>query len=75
MLLPDSIHPQHSIYYTGAIILQIIQEKRTIPIVDLFIITKQKYKMSFKLFLLSLDWLYLIQAAAINEKGELYLCS
>ncbi len=75
MLLPDSIHPRHSIYYTGAMVLQVIQQKGMISIADLFVQMKQEHDMSFKLLLLSLDWLYLIHAASINEKGEVYLCS
>lgn len=75
MLLPDSIHPRHSIYYTGAMILQVIQQNEMITIADLFVQMKQEHDMSFKLLLLSLDWLYLIHAASINEKGEVRLCS
>lgn len=75
MLLPDSIHPKHSIYYTGALVLQIIQQKEKIMFADLFVQVKQEHDMSFKLLLLSLDWLYLIHAASINEKGEVCLCS
>ena len=75
MLLPDSIHPKHSIYYTGAVVLQIIQQNGTTKIAELFVKVKQGHDMSFKLLLLSLDWLYLIHAASINEKGEVSLCS
>ena len=65
MLLPDSIHPQYSVYYIGALLLQILQQKGTMSVADL----------SFKLYLLSLDWLYLINAAQINNKGDIVLCS
>lgn len=75
MLLPDSIHPKYSVYYTGAMVLQVIQQKGMISIADLFVQMKQEHNMSFKLLLLSLDWLYLIHAASINEKGEICLCS
>ncbi len=75
MLLPDSIHPKHSIYYTGAMVLQVIQQKGTITIADLLVQMKQEHNMSFKLMLLTLDWLYLIHAALINDKGEVHLCS
>lgn len=75
MLLPDSIHPQNSIYYTGAVLLDTLQQNGAMSITDLFVIITQKSKMSFKLFLLSLDWLYLIKAATVNEKGEVVLCS
>ncbi|MBR1786799.1 MAG: hypothetical protein IJ756_06545 [Paludibacteraceae bacterium] len=75
MLLPDSIHPQNSVYYTGAVLLDTLQQSGAMSITDLFVIIKQKNNMSFKPFLLSLDWLYLIKAAIVNEKGEVVLCS
>lgn len=75
MLLPDSTHPRHSIYYTGAMVLQVIQQKGMITIADLYVQMKQNHDMSFKLLLLSLDWLYLIHVASINEKGEIRQCS
>lgn len=75
MLLPDSIHPKHSIYYTGTVVLQVIQQRGKTKITDLFVEVKRTHDMSYKLLLLTLDWLYLIHAAVINEKGEVSLCS
>lgn len=75
MLLPDSIHPQNCVYYTGAVLLNILQQSGAMSVTDLFVIIKQKSNMSFKLFILSLDWLYLIKAATVNEKGKVVLCS
>ena len=75
MLLPDSIHPRHSVYYTGAIVLQTIQRCGTISFADLFVEMKRDYDMSFRLLTITLDWLYLINAAVINDKGEISLCS
>lgn len=75
MLLPDSIHPQNSIYYNGAIVLKILQATRIISLGDLYIKVKAEYNMSFPILLLSLDWLFLINVAIINKKGEVELCS
>ena len=75
MLLPDSIHPKHSVYYTGAIVLQTLQRCGTMSFVDLFVEIKKSNDMSFRLLILTLDWLYLINAAFINEKGDISLCS
>lgn len=74
MLLPDSIHPQNSIYYTGAKILKMLQSIGTTILGDLYINMKSEYNMSFSVFLLSLDWLFLIKAAQINQAGEVELC-
>jgi len=75
MLLPDSIHPKHSVYYTGAIVLQTIQRYGTMSIADLYVEIKKTNDMSFSLLMITLDWLYLINAAVINDKGEVLLCS
>ena len=75
MLLPDNIHPEHSIYYNGAIVLQSLQKQSKQGILDLFQNVRQKRKMNFSLFILCLDWLFLINAAILNQEGEIELCS
>lgn len=75
MLLPDNIHPELSIYYNGAIVLEELQNSSVIQIMDLYQKMKNKKEMSFSTFVLSLDWLYLIEVAKLNEKGEVELCS
>lgn len=75
MLLPDSIHPQNSIYYTGAIVLRILQKGGSITIGELYVKVKEEHNMTFPILMLSLDWLYLINVAIVNKKGEVELCS
>lgn len=75
MLLPDTIHPKYSVYYLGALLLKRLQQNGGMSVVDLFVATKKESDISFKLYLLSLDWLYLINAAQINNKGDIVLCS
>jgi len=75
MLLPDNIYPEHSIYYNGSIVLQELKLKTKQPIFDLYQKVKKINDMSFSTFILSLDWLYLIDLARINEKGWVELCS
>lgn len=75
MLLPDSVHPKYSVYYTGALLLQKLQQNGVMSVIDLFVATKKESDISFRLFLLSLDWLYLINAAQVNSKGDIALCS
>jgi hypothetical protein len=75
MLLPDAIHPKDSIYYTGAIVLKILQSTDGTKIGDLYVELKKEHNLTFPVLLLTLDWLYLINAATINQKGEIVLCS
>lgn len=74
MLLPDNIHPENSIYYNGALILQVLLKKKSIDLLELYSEVKKLKPMSFSIFLLSLDWLYLINTAII-KKGNVELCS
>jgi hypothetical protein len=74
MLLPDNIHPELSIYYNGALVLKELQKNNGQSIVQLFAILKNKTDMSFSVFILCLDWLYLIDAAKVNERGNVELC-
>lgn len=75
MLLPDNMHPELSIYYNGAVVLEELQISSVLQIMDLYQKVKNKNDMSFSTFVLSLDWLYLIEAAKLNNHGEVELCS
>lgn len=75
MLLPDNMQPELSIYYNGALVLKELKNKDKQSIIDLYQKMKEANHMSFSTFILSLDWLFLINTARINEKGELALCS
>lgn len=74
MLLPDNIHPEISIYYNGSIILKELKLKTKQQIFELYQKVKNRNNMSFSIFILSLDWLYLIDIAKINKEGWIELC-
>lgn len=75
MLLPDNIHPENSIYFNGAIVLSELQSKPKQELIDLYANVKKKKNITFQLFTLCIDWLYLLNAAKLNERGEIELCS
>ena len=74
MLLPDNIHPELSIYYNGYVILTELEKKTEQRLLELYYNVKKSNNMSFSVFVLSLDWLYLIQLAQISEKGVVRKC-
>ena len=74
MLLPDNIHPELSIYYNGYVILTELEKKTEQMILELYYNVKKSNNMSFSVFVLSLDWLYLIQLAQISEEGVVRKC-
>ena len=74
MLLPDNIHPELSIYYNGYVILTELEKKTEQMLLELYYNVKKSNNMSFSVFVLSLDGLYLIQLAQISEKGVVRKC-
>lgn len=75
MLLPDNMHPDLSIYYNGSVILMELEKVSEQKLLELYYNVKKLNKMSFSVFILSLDWLYLIQMVQMNEKGVIKKCS
>lgn len=74
MLLPDNIHPELSIYYNGYIVLKELKKKNKQKLVSLYQEVKKINNMPFQIFVLSLDWLYLLNVAKIDKNGEVNLC-
>ena len=75
MLLPDNIHPDNSIYYNGAFVIESLKKETSYKMLDLYQEVKTKKQMSFSVFILCIDWLYLLEVAKFNSKGEIELCS
>jgi hypothetical protein len=75
MLIPDNIHPDQTIYFNGAFVLKNIQEHRVMNLLDLYIQTTTERKMSMPVFVLCLDWLFLLNLVTLNNHGKVELCS
>ena len=75
MLVPDNIHPEQTIYFNGAFVLKAIQEHHMMDMLDLYIETTSEREMSMPVFILCLDWLFLVNLVSLNEHGEVELCS
>ncbi len=75
MLIPDNIHPEQSIYYNGAVVLEVMLRCREIDLLDLYSRVQQSKEMSMPVLVLCLDWLYLLDLIAVNEQGRVQLCS
>lgn len=74
MLLPDNIHPELSIYYNGSIVLSSLKDNPKQDLLELYRNVKEIKNITFSVFLLCLDWLYLIDLAKYNGGGEIELC-
>jgi len=74
MLLPDNVHPENSIYFNASLVLETLQEFDKIDMLDLYQNVTKYRKMSFPVYILCLDWLYIINVAELNQ-GKVKLCS
>lgn len=74
MLLPDNIHPENSIYYNGAFLIQVLKNKNNLDMFELYQEVKKLKNMSFPIFILCIDWLYLANIAELSD-GRIGLCS
>lgn len=74
MLLPDNIHPEHSVYYNGAFVLKAVQQLGSADLLDLYVETRQQQEMSMPLFVLCLDWLFLLDLVTLSDRGKVEVC-
>lgn len=75
MLVPDNVHPEQTVYFNGAYVLRAIQRHRLMEIVDLYFETISQRQMSLPMFILCLDWLFLIDLVTLDDHGKVILCS
>lgn len=74
MLLPDNIRPVNSIYYNGALVLQLLQKKSGYDLINLYQEVRQIKELTFPVFIFCLDWLYIANIAEVKD-GRVELCS
>lgn len=74
MLLPDNIAPINSIFYNGAWVLEKLLVKPKQDLFDLYQNVRKDHEMSFPIFILCLDWLYLLGTAKLDKGNEVELC-
>lgn len=75
MLLPDNIHPEQSIYFNGAFVLQALRERCGMDLLELYACTQTYRKMTMPVFVLCLDWLFLLNLVNLNDQGGIEICS
>jgi hypothetical protein len=75
MLIPDNIRPEESIYYNGAFVVKALGEIPEWDLIGLYEATKHVQDMSMPIFLLSLDWLFLLGFLFLNSEGRIQKCT
>ena len=77
MLIPKNISPDECIYYKATFVIKVLLEGEKLTVSELFCAVNRNCKMSFYVFLLCLDWLYLIGSIKYNNDPlpKIILCS
>lgn len=76
MIVSRDIHPERDFYYLGAKVIKILEQSKTniIDFFDTYSSLKKQENVSINLYVLTLDWLYLINVIGKNENGDLIKC-
>jgi len=76
MIVSRDIHPERDFYYLGAKVIQILEESKTntIDFFKTYSSLKEQENVSINLFVLTLDWLFLLRVIEKNENGDLVKC-
>ena len=75
MLLPYNVHPENTLMYNGELIVKALKISGEATLLDLYLEAKKDSRMTMALFVLSLDWLFLVDCVTFNENGRVALCS
>lgn len=75
MLLPDNIHPENSLYFTGSVVLSAVQQEDSWDLLELYSRVKAIKEITMPIFILALDWLFLLNAIEINDNDQIVPCT
>ncbi len=75
MIIGKDIKPERQIYRLGALLLEVLQDSpsRNIELFDAFERMNSRETVSVNVFILTLDWLFLL-GAITSEKGHIVRC-
>ncbi|MBK1855493.1 hypothetical protein JO972_11025 [Verrucomicrobiaceae bacterium 5K15] len=75
MIVGKDTHPERKVYYWGALVLEVLSSSKEDHLNSFAVYEnlKSNHDISAELFLLTLDWLYLV-GAIDGEKGRIQKC-
>jgi len=75
IVINKDINPEREIYYLGAVVIEILKSipHKEADLLDVFQLLNKRKRVSMNLFVLTLDWLYLV--GSINhQEGCIVKC-
>ena len=76
MLIPHDVLPDDCIYFNSTFVIKALKgqkKEKNVDIADLYCEVRKMRKMSFLLFVLCLDWLFLIGSINV-ENQRIVIC-
>ena len=76
MLLNNNVQPKFDVYYQGAKLIDFLSKSKnkTIDFFDVYQEFNIKNKISMSLFMLTIDWLFIIGLVNNVENGKIEKC-
>lgn len=76
-IVSKDANPKNSVYFLGAQVIESLKsfEGLEIDFFELFREVNKKQRVSMQLYLLTIDWLFILGIVKINTQGELIKCS
>ena len=76
MIVSKNTHPERDLYYLGAKTIEVLNasDKEEWDYIDLFSELNQKEKISFNLYSLVLDWLFILSIIQQSKNGGIKKC-
>lgn len=76
MIVNKDINPKRDVYYLGAKTIEILsaEKNKVVDFFDVFQKLNASEHISINLFILTLDWLYLIGSIEELQKGKIVKC-
>lgn len=73
-MIPQNLSPDNCVYYNATYVLKVLLKRDGRSVADLYCEVRVLHDMSFSMFILCLDWLYLSGCITFNE-DRIALCS
>lgn len=76
MIISKDVNPLRDFYYLGAKIIEVIENTKAEEhdFFSIYEVLKSKEEISFSLYTLTLDWLYIIGAIDKPKNGKVVKC-
>lgn len=76
MIIDKNTNPERDLYYMGGFLIEILLKNgnEEVDYLDLYSLVKDQKDITFNLYSLTLDWLYILGVITNGETGKIKTC-